>query len=375
MTDILVVITRLAVGGAPQNVLAAVRGLDRSRYRVTLVTGTPEPDEGSLLGEARSAGVRLCRIPELVREVSPRRDARAFAALYRLIRQNRFDIVHTHLSKAGMLGRLAATCAGVPAVVHTYHGDVFQDYFGQGVSRVLLGLERLIGRATHRSLVVSDALGRRYREYRVARRATVRTVPNGVWANGFRMRTPGVGTGTRVGTVAMFYPIKRLDLFLSMARTVLEVRADAEFVVIGGGGGAAVLEASVRDLGDRVRFLGIRYDVPELLRTLDVFVQCSDYEGAGVGMMEAMLSGVPVVATAVGGVPEVVDDGETGFLVPRGDVAALSQRVSRLLGDADLRARMGSAAREVALTRFSAARMVERLDAVYTELVQEARAL
>lgn len=374
MIDILFVITRLAVGGAPQNVLATLRGLDRSRYRITVVTGPPRPEEGSLVEAAKAQGVTLHVLPYLVREIHPLYDAMAFAGLYRMMRRGRYQIVHTHLSKAGIVGRLAASCAGIPGIVHTYHGDVFERYFGSFKSEVLLGVERLVGRVTHRFAVVSEALRARYRAYRVGKSHLFRTVPNGVWPDAFPYSHPGGGQQCRVGTVSMFYPIKRVDLFLEMARQILRIRPDAEFVVAGGGTGEAELREAARDLGDRIRFLGVRYDVPDLLASFDVFVLCSDYEGAGVGLIEAMLSGVPVVATRVGGVPEVVDDGETGFLVPQGNVDALTERVLYLMGNPELRNRMGKTGRRVALRRFSAEAMVGRLDVLYREVLTEARA-
>ena len=366
--NLLFVITRLAVGGAPQNLLTTIRGLDRSRYRVSLVTGVPGAEEGSLIDAARELDVDLHVLPSLQREIHPLRDLVAFWRLYRLIRRGRYHIVHTHLSKAGILGRLAARCAGVPGIVHTYHGDVFEDYFGPVKSRGLLGIERLVGHFTGRFAVVSEALRRRFRSYRVGRNGAFRVVPNGVWADSFPAPSTDMRKGRRVGTVAMFYPIKRVDLFLETARCVLRRRPDTEFVIVGGGAEEAALRQAARDLGDRIRFLGIRSDVSDLLSTFDVFVLSSDFEGAGVGLIEAMLSGLPVVATRVGGVPEIVAEGSTGLLVPPGDVEAMTAGVLRLLKNPDLRQKMGAEAREMALRQFSAGEMVRRLDRLYREL-------
>ncbi len=370
MIDILFVITRLAVGGAPRNVLATIQGLEQSRYRIALVTGRPEPNEGSLIEVAKALDVDLHVLPSLQREVHLLQDLKAFWQLYRFIRRGRYHIVHTHISKAGILGRLAAYCAGVGRIVHTYHGDIFEGYFGPFRSALFLGVERTVGLVTDRFVVVSKALQARYRSYRVGRRRVFFVVPNGIWTDSFPAPRPEARKGSWVGTAAMFYPIKRVDLFLEVARRVLQQRSDAAFVVAGGGSEEATLRQVARDLGDPVRFLGVRYDMSELLSTFDVFVLCSDFESAGVSLMEAMLAGVPVVATHVGGVPEVVTHGETGFLVPQGDVDALAGAVLRLLEDAALRRRMGRAAREVALKRFSAEDMVRRLDAFYGEVLE-----
>ncbi len=368
---ILFVITRLAVGGAPRNVLATIQGLDRSRYRIALVAGRPEPNEGSLAEAAHALDIDFHILPSLQREVHVFQDLKALWQLYRFIRRGRYHIVHTHISKAGILGRLAAHCAGVPRIVHTYHGDIFEGYFGPLRSAVFLAVERLAGLVTDRFVMVSKALQARYRGYRVGRRGAFFTVPNGIWIDSFPSPTSEARKGRRVGTAAMFYPIKRVDLFLEVAHRVLHRRSDAEFMLAGGGPEEATLRQIARDLGDPVRFLGVRYDVSELLSTLDVFVLCSDFEGAGIGVMEAMLAGVPVVATRVGAVSEAVTHGETGFLVPQGDVDGLAASVLRLLEDSALRKRMGSAGRQVALKRFSAEDMVRRLEALYCALLKE----
>jgi glycosyltransferase involved in cell wall biosynthesis len=371
VVDILFVITRLAVGGAPQNVLTTIRGLDRSRYRIALATGIPAPEEGSLIEEARGLDIDLHVLPELTREIHPIRDARALLGLLRLVRRGRYQVVHTHISKAGILGRLAAWWAGVPVIVHTCHGDVFDEYFGPLKSAVLLAVERLTGRVTDRFVVVSQALRGRFRQYRVGRQKAFSWVPNGIWTAGFA--TPSADRpGNRVGTVAMLAPIKRLDLFLEVARRVLSRRPETEFLVVGGGPDEAALRESATDLGTNVRFLGVRYDVPILLNTLDIFLLCSDYEGMPVTLIEAMVAGVPPVATSVGGVPEVVEEGRTGYLAPQGDVAGLADAVVRLLDDERLRREMGDRAREEALRRFPAEAMIAQLDALYTDLLKGA---
>ncbi len=373
MVDILFVITRLAVGGAPQNVLTTIRGLDRGRYRIALATGIPAPEEGSLIEEARGLDIDLHVVPELTREIHPIRDARALLGLYRLLRRGGYQVVHTHISKAGILGRLAAWWAGVPVIVHTCHGDVFDEYFGPLKSAILLAVERLTGRVTDRFVVVSRALGIRFRHYRIGRQKAFSFVPNGIWTAGFHRPAAADRTGNRVGTVAMLTPIKRLDLFLEVARRVLSLRPETEFILVGGGPDEDALRESARDLGTSVRFLGVRYDVPALLDTFDIFLLCSDYEGMPVTLIEAMVAGVPPIATSVGGVPEVMEEGRTGFLAAQGDVAGLAEAVVRLLDDDVLRRRVGSQAREEALRRFPAEEMIDRLDALYTDLLKEAR--
>ena len=328
---ILFVITRLAMGGVPQNVLSTIRGLDRTRYRIMLVSGLPAPNEGSLIQEAKALGVAFHVLPTLQREIHWLQDLEAFWRLFLLIRRGHFHIVHTHISKAGVLGRLAAFCAGVPVILHTYHGDVFDLYFGPLKSRILLAVERLVGRMTNRFVVVSEALKERFMTYGMGPADTFYVIPNGIPTDQPLLPKPVGRQGFRIGTIAMFYPIKRLDLFLEMSCQIARNRADVTAVIAGGGAEEAALRHLADELDAPVQFLGICRDKPALLASLDVFVSCSDFEGAGMSVMEAMLHGVPVVATGVGGVPEIVQDGKTGLLVPPGDVGALAAAVLRLL--------------------------------------------
>jgi len=369
---ILIVITRLAVGGAPRSVVDVAAGLLELGYDVTIATGIPAGNEGSLMAEARSLGVRVEVVPGLVREIHPLRDPWAFVSLYRLIRRGRYDIVHTHISKAGVIGRLAARLANTPRIVHTYHGDVFDGYFGRGMSLALLTVERLAARCGTVMLAVSPQLASRLTERGIRARRRPQVVRNGIRMERFTgvQKTPGVSSQT-VGAVAMFYPIKRLDVYVDVAREVMRRRPSVHFVLAGGGELEPRLRALAADLGDRFRFLGIRHDVPEVLRTLDVFVLTSDYEGAGIGVMEAMSAGVPVVATRAGGAEEIVEDGREGYLVPTGDVQAMADRVVDLLDNDEERERMGRAGVARARREFPIARSVNRLDAIYRSLMAE----
>ena len=195
MIRVLFVITRMAVGGVPQHVLTVIQKMDRSRYHITLATGLPGPEEGSLMAEACALGVEMYVLPDLKREVHLVHDVRAFYELYRIVRSGRYDIVHTHLSKAGILGRMAAWCAGVNRIVHTCHGDVFERYFGRLKSAMLLGVERLVGRATGRFVSVSRALKKQFQMYRIGRPNLFTVVHNGIDTRPFEGVRRRVGEG------------------------------------------------------------------------------------------------------------------------------------------------------------------------------------
>jgi glycosyltransferase involved in cell wall biosynthesis len=368
MAKILYVITRLAVGGAPHVMLTAIKGLKQAGYEITLVSGYPGEGEGSLVEDAQALGVELIFLPTLQRELHPVRDLCAFFALLRLMRKRKFDLVHTHLSKAGILGRLAAYCAGI-RTVHTFHGDVLDGYFSPLKSKGFLAVERFVGCMTDRFICVSDRLKTRLMQYQLGAADRFCTVANGIDLERFQVKAVQERSGKCVGTLAMFYPIKRLDLFVEMAYQLKQRDAEICCEIAGDGATASTLKQQAKDLGDPVHFAGVCTNPSDFLSRLDVFVLCSDYESSGMGVMEAMAMGVPVVATAVGGVPENVQDGQTGFLVEAGDVTGLAEVVWTLLQDDEKRLRMGALAKKYAQAHFSSSRMIVDLDVIYRELL------
>ena len=371
----LLIITRLPIGGAPRSVLATAEGLRAKGYEVCVVSGPPSGEEGSLVEEARNRGIEPRLLPALKREVAPVDDLLALFQLYCMICKGRYRIVHTHLSKAGILGRLAARWAGVPVVVHTYHGDVLQGYFGQLMSGVFLAWERLIARYTDRLIAVSHEGLRRYVGYRVAPADKFVPVHNGIAVEQFRYAEESQAPSAPdeiVGAVSVLIPVKGLECFLEAAGLLVRTRPHVKFVVVGGGRMMPELvdRASSLGLSDRVTFTGLRSDVGQVVRTFDVFVLSSLSEGTPLALMEAMACGVPAVATRVGGIPEIVVDGETGILVPRANPRALAEAVAALLDDPARARGMGRAARRRVVRDFAVEGMVERIDAVYRELLE-----
>ena len=373
------IIARLNVGGpAIHVVLLSARLRDRG-YETILVKGTEAAAEGDMLDFARELNVHPVVVPQLGREIRWWDDVLAFWKLLALIRRERPDIVHTHTAKAGMLGRVAAWLAGVPLVVHTFHGHVFQGYFSPGRTRLFVAIERWLAGRTHRLVAVSA----RVREEIVAR-GVGRTVPFHVVPVGLDLRRfadcdpqrgelrseLGLSAGTPlVGIVARLVPIKRHEVFLAAAAAVASRLPTCRFLVVGDGERRAALEGIARELGiaDHVRFLGWRRDLDRIYADLDVAVLTSANEGSPVSLIEAMASGVPVVGPRVGGVPDVIDHGTTGFIVSPGDAAPVAAAVLRLLDDAELRRKMSAAARERALRLYGAERLVADIAALYRE--------
>lgn len=370
------VITRLELGGAQQNTLYCVRHHDRARFDVALVAGVG----GMLDDDARAipdATVDL--VPYLRHPISPVGDARAVGRLAAAFRALAPDVVHTHSSKAGILGRLAAVRAGVRTIVHTVHGWSFNDTQDGLRRRVYAGLERHVAKRTTRLVCVARAdverglaLGigdpGRYRVLRSGielgayrRAANVRAAARSAWGFGEDV--------TVVGTLANFKPQKAPLDFVRAAARALASDGSLAFVAAGDGPLRAEAERLARRSGiaDRLRFLGWRRDAAEVLAGFDLFLLTSRFEGLPRSVLQAIDAGVPVVATAVDGTPEIVDDGRTGLLVPPGDVEAAADAVIRFARDPALARRCAEAARDRLGREFDLAAMVRELEKLYLD--------
>jgi glycosyltransferase involved in cell wall biosynthesis len=386
---VLRVIARLNVGGPALHAVLLAERLDPARYETRLVAGRVGDEEGDYLDLHGAVPAGLVSIPSLGRDLRGGRDWSAFVSLVRLIREFRPHVVHTHTAKAGALGRLAAAVCRVPVVVHTYHGHVFDAYFSPGMTRLVVAAERALAWRTHAIVAVTERVRRDVLVRGIGRPDRVVVVPLGLdlerlaaapARRGELRRELGVDATTPlVGIVARLVPIKAHETFLEAVRAIAPVRPDAVFLIVGDGERRAALEAQVRalglgpGLGARVRFLGWRADLDRLYADLDVVVLTSKNEGSPVALIEAMAAGRPVVSTAAGGVADVVTDGETGLVVPVGDAAAVARAVLHLLDDPADAARLGAAARDAVVPRFSSARLVDDIDALYQRLLAARR--
>ncbi len=376
------VITRLEWGGAQENTLTTVGLLDGGRFDRVLVAG-----EGGML-DGKAAGIPGCRflpVAPLVREIRPIADLRAFLALRRILRERKRAapgaplVVHTHSSKAGILGRAAARSAGADAILHSVHGFGFHDGQPRPVRSLFVGLERVAARWTDRFVAVSEENVRTAERERIFPRYRSRLIRSGFDTGRF-LPGPG-GEGRRllgvpegvplVGTVAVFKPQKAPLDFVAVARRVAERVPGIHFAMVGDGELRAAAERAVREasLSDRFRFPGWRKEVPELLRAFDLFLLTSRWEGLPKVIPQALIAGVPVVATAADGTREIVDDGVDGYLCPPGDVEGLSARcVEVLSGKAPLAP--GTNRRRL-LEEFDEREMVRAQERLYGEILAE----
>ncbi len=374
---VLHVITRMNIGGPARHLLTLLPQLRERGFEPLLAYGRAEPEEGEL----PPRDVPAVRISALRRRIDPAADLRAAAELRRIVKNYRPQVVHTHLSKAGTLARATARREGVPTVVHTFHGHVLEGYFATPANTLFVGAERHLAKRTDALVAVSGAIRDELLRLGIGDAGTWRVIPlgfdlgpvaAGMWDRDRARRSLGLPSGgATVGIVGRLVPIKNHVLFLEAARRVLGRRPEATFVIAGDGELRSALEEEAsRLLGDRVRFTGWVRSLPELYAALDVVALASLGEGTPVALIEAASAGLPVVATDVGGVADVVVDGETGFLVPSGDAAALADRIGDLLEDPSLRRRLGEEGRRRVGTDFSPDVMADRTAGLYREILE-----
>jgi len=377
---VLHVITRMNVAGAQENTMLSCALMDRSRFASTLLTGPETGGQGSLLDECRARGVALAIEPDLVRAPHPLRDGRAIGKLQRVMREGRFDVVHTHTSKAGILGRWAARRARVPVIIHTAHGWAFTRRDAPIVREFWVALERRFARDCDAIVVVGREDQELALSLGVGRPDQYRLIRSGVELEAYR--DPALARGAAreslglastsfvVGSVGRLTRQKApLDLLAAFVELHREVPT-AELVLVGEGPLRGEVEQAIAhaNLQSRVHLLGLRRDIAAILRACDVFALASHWEGLPRVVPQAMAAGLAVVATRTGGIDDAVRDGETGWLVSPGDTRALTARLLELARWPEKRRAMGACASE-RVEEFSARRMVDELAALYTEIV------
>jgi glycosyltransferase involved in cell wall biosynthesis len=372
--------SRLNIGGPSIHVILLTAGLALRGYKTRLVVGQESATEGNMLPLAAEKGVVCEILPALGREIRPLSDLRAFLALLRLIKEFRPAIVHTHAAKAGLLGRVAARMAGVPVVVHTFHGHVLRGYFGRARTAFYRALEALLARATDAVVAVSEAVRDDLADLGVAPHDRIRVVPLGLeltalageLPRGVLRRDLGVSDqAPLVGLVGRLVPIKDAPTFLEAASLIHQERPDVRFVLVGDGTERFLLETQVQTLGlsGIVSFAGWRRDLAAVYGDLSVVVNASRNEGTPVALIEALAAACPVVATRVGGTPDVLAGGEYGRLVPPADPRALADAILETLANSAASRDRALAGQKHVLVHHSVERLLDDMDGLYRELL------
>ncbi|MEA2328948.1 MAG: hypothetical protein QOE68_3907 [Thermoanaerobaculia bacterium] len=383
---VLHIITRLIVGGAQENTLLTCEGLAAMpEYEVTLASGIDRGPEGDLLD--RAAKGNLVLVPELGRAISPIADVRALWKLYRLIRRGRYHIVHTHSSKAGVLGRIAAKLAGTPLIVHTLHSLVFHEYQPWIVNRTWWLVKKICAPMTDHFLSVSSVIVRKAVAAGIDEPGKFTTVYSGMELDWF-LNSKADGAAVRrefgipadapvVGKIARLFPLKGHDELMDAAPEIVRRVPNVRFFLIGDG----ILydhlreRASAAGILDNFVFAGLiqRERIPEMLAAMDVVVHTSLREGLARVLPQALAMGKPCVSFDIDGAPEAVLDGKTGYLVRAYDNQTLADRISKLLADPELRATMGANGRRHVDPAWRAETMVAGTAAVYRMLAEKYR--
>ncbi|QDT55271.1 Alpha-D-kanosaminyltransferase [Caulifigura coniformis] len=377
------VITRLIVGGAQENTLLTVEEQHRAwNDNVTLVTGPPLGPEGSLLDRARGGGFPVVVVDELRRNIDPSKDWKSWRTLKRLFRELKPDIVHTHSSKAGIIGRAAAHALGIP-VVHTIHGAAF--HFGQ--SRWAYNLyrraEQWAARRTDHFISVADDMTAEYVAAGIASPDRFTTVYSGFDVEPFLnpARSPAQvraawnipDDAVIVGKIGRLFPLKGHEFVIAAAPEIIRRCPNAYFVLVGDGILREEYERRIQQAGiaDRFRFTGLvrPEEIPDLLPGMDLLVHTSQWEGLARVLPQALIAGRAVVSFDVGGAREVVIPGQTGCLIPRDDTASLIDAVCHLINDPAERLRFGTEGRRRFTDQFRYQTMTRRIREVYARVL------
>ena len=363
---LLLVITRAEHGGAQSHVLELLRAF-QPRAELALVVG----GEAFLTTAARALGVKVFVVPNLVHPIRPVQDLRAVLELRAVIRQFQPDLVHAHSTKAGLVARAAAALERTPAIF-TAHGWAFADGINLQRQRVAVLLERVAARYSAAVITVSKADELLALKYRLGLGQRVMTIHNGVESAAPRA-TPEASAGIPVMVMVARFAEPKDHMLLLEALSGVHQPWRLRFVGDGPCEAAVKQRVATLKLEDRVNFLGTRDDIPDLLADAQVFVLTSKSEGLPISIIEAMRAGLPVIASDVGGVSELVVSDETGFLVARGDVMALRARLETVLSDAGLRARLGAAGRQRFDAHFELEAMLVKTWSVYQITLQARR--
>lgn len=400
---ILHIITRQDKGGSAENTLLTVLGLNKEKYDVTLIKGSTL--ESDMSDEERSAnerdlkraldsGVKIITINELVRRISPLNDLKAFFKLFSIIKKGKYNIVHTHTSKAGILGRWAAWLCQTPVIIHTPHGHIFYGYYDKFLTWIFKVIEQITATITDRIITLTDREKQEHIDFRIATPQKFITIHSGVETERFLKVTSEDTKRIRkelniqddclvVGTVGRLVEVKGHKYFIQAAHKIIndiqsrfkDIMGQAykgiKFIIVGDGPLMADLKKDANSLGisDSVIFTGWRNDAPVVMSAFDIFVLPSLNEGMGKVLVEAMLLKKPTIASNVGGIPDLIRNGENGILTSTASPDDLAKAIFELINSEKRRTKMGNSGRLIA-EFYSDRAMVEKIESLYNLLIK-----
>lgn len=384
---ILHIITRLILGGAQQNTILTCQAQVQAGHRVVLLYGPIYGPEGSLLEMAKTSGATLMEVPAMRRALLPGHDWFCYRALRKIIRDLRPDVVHTHSSKAGIVGRAAAWAEHVPAVIHTVHGLPFHERNPAFLNRLYVLSERWAARRCHHLIGVTQAMIDAFAEHRISQRSMSTMIPSGMDVSSFEVSPETRRKTRRELGIADDAPVlgiaARLDEFKGQADLVeilpklLENKPKLKLLLVGDGWYRPRIEKLIdeKNVRSSVIMTGLvpPNRIPSLISAMDVHALPSYQEGQPRTMVQALLAGVAIVGYDAGGIGEICMDQETGLLVPVGDKQALAQAIERLLDDPALRQRLVARGKPYAQKRFDHRQMVQQINQVYDRVLASSK--
>ena len=391
-TKIVHIITRLDKGGSAEITLQVASLLSREKYEVFLAHGLSlESNMGVMeqealawdLSIAEKKGLRVFSIPSLVRRLSLKNDLLALISIYRLIKRIKPHIVHTHTSKAGVLGRLAACLARVPIIVHTPHGHVFHSYYGYIITKIIVFVERALSLITDKITALTDRERDEHLEQGVASIEKYVIIHSGVMLQQIMNTNIDVETGKKefdipqnsnvIGVVGRLVPIKGHKYLVSAAKRIIKEFGNTVFVFVGDGYLEARLQRQAESLGVRknIIFAGWRNDVIKILGLFDVLVLPSLNEGMGKVLIEGMALGKPIVASSVGGIIDLVKNGDNGILVPPRDSDALAEAILKLIRNKNLTQELGKNGKSKVYPEYDTFVMIRQIEDLYERLLSK----
>ena len=379
---VLHIITRLDKGGSAENTFLTVKGLDKEKYDVTLMSGPVEDARQERRTQVEEYGIRYIHLPVLVRNIHMVYDLIALFKIYRFLAKEKFDVVHTHTSKAGLLGRFAAKLAGTPLVVHTPHGHIFYGYFRRLKTKMFIRLEKIASRMTNKIVALTDREKSDYITHKIVREGKCIVIHSGIELDRYRELTIeeknklkkeiGIPEDAMVvGTAGRLISVKGPEFMIKASQHISLESPETYLVFAGDGPLKEDLQTLAKETGTdkNIIFLGWRDDVPRILSVFDIFLLPSLNEGMGRVLAEAMALGKPIVASNVGGIPDLVIHGKNGYLVPPQNPEKLAKYTQLLLEDKDKREKMGRAGKEMA-SGFTHEAMVQKIARLYEELMK-----
>lgn len=377
----------MIVGGAQENTWLTCCGLAERGHSVTLFTGPSNGPEGRLLDSAKACGVRVIEVDGLVRPLNPLADWFGYRELLRLFRESAFDVVHTHSSKAGVLGRLAAWRARAPVVVHTVHGQAFHPYQAQWRNRLYILLERLAARRCHHIFAVAQAMVDQCVNAGVAEREKYSVVYSGMELQSYATAVPDPALRAHlgippeapvIGKIARLFDLKGHDVLLEAAARIVPEFPDARFLLVGDGLRRTELEEKASNLGisANVVFAGLvpPSTIPKYVALMDILAHFSLREGLPRTVVQALAGGIPAVAFDLDGTPEVIETDQTGILCPPGDADSAADALLKLLRNPQMRRRMGEEGQKRVQQQFDSKTMVKQLENAYLRLAHKTTA-